>query len=528
MPIKNPKTPGVYIDELNAFPNQVVPVATAVPAFIGYTPQAEYEGKSYLNKPFKITSLAEFRDVFGLPDPRPPADRVQQYSPQYYLVEAKERPTAGDAIAIDGKFYSILPDPYTIYYLYNSIRLFFENGGSDAYIVSVGGYGKASGKPLPDTSLQIVNPNVALDELLAGLASLNNEVEPTMYICPEATLLSVANNATLMQSMLLQADRMRTAMCIFDLIGGRDPDPILYENDIQTFRDNTGSNGLMFGVSYYPFVKTTIMQPLELDFSNLFGGDIKALGEILNAPGNPNPAVAKIIDSIENPPPRNALPNSQYQSALMIASPAYEQIMQNVFADANTLPAGGSVAGVYATIDRNEGVWNAPANVSMVGVTDVTIRLSDSQQGGLNVDAVSGKSVNAIRSFHGQGILIWGARTLDGNSLDWRYIPVRRTLTMLEQSIKLAIRAYVFEPNDANTWAAVKSTINSFLTDIWKQGGLIGATATGAFQVAIGLGTTMTPEDILNGIMRISVLVAMTRPAEFIVINFEQEMASSS
>ena len=243
-------TPGVYVEQINGFPNPVVPVATAVPAFIGYTPQAQYEGKSYLNKPTKITSFAEFRSIFMLPDPPPPADAVQQYSPQYYLMEQTDKPTSGEFIVIDGKYYSLLPDPNTLYFLYNSVRLFYQNGGGDAYIVSVGYYGEPSGKPLKAPGEPRINPNVKLAELQAGLALLQNEQEPTLYICPEATLLSVADSSTLMQSMLLQAETMQTCLCLFDVIGGHDPDPINYTQDIASFRENVGSNGLMFGACY--------------------------------------------------------------------------------------------------------------------------------------------------------------------------------------------------------------------------------------------------------------------------------------
>ena len=139
----------------------------------------------------------------------------------------------------------------------------------------------------------------------------------------------------------------------------------------------------------------------------------------------------------------------------------------------------------------------------------------------------AGKSINAIRFFNGQGILVWGARTLDGNSQDWRYISVRRTITFIEQSVKLATRAYVFEPNNPNTWATVKSMISNFLTTFWKQGGLQGATPADAFAVEVGLGSTMTAEDLLKGVMNVSVKVAVVHPAEFIIISFQQQMAES-
>lgn len=184
------------------------------------------------------------------------------------------------------------------------------------------------------------------------------------------------------------------------------------------------------------------------------------------------------------------------------------------------------MAGIYSMLDTTRGVWKAPANVSISAVTAPTVNITNEEQEELNV-SLSGKSVNAIRTFIGEGTLVWGARTLDGNSLDWRYINVRRTMIMLEESIKTACKAYVFEPNTANTWVTVKSMISSFLTNIWKRGGLAGSTPDDAFSVHVGLGDTMTPEDILEGILRVTVLVAVTRPTELFEITFEQQMQKS-
>jgi hypothetical protein len=308
---------------------------------------------------------------------------------------------------LNGTYYSIVPDPNTIYYLYNSIRLFYLNGGGDAYIVSVGSYGESSGKP-GDVGAQIVNPNVKLADLQGGLALLENEQEPTMYICPEATLLSPADNGTLMQSMLLQAAELQTAVCLFDIIGGDTPDPIMYTNDIEAFRNSTGSNGLNYGVAYYPFIGTTIMQGSDINFTNLFGGDIKQLGAVINPPSAQDPVVAKILAMIETPPQTNPMSNSQLNAALLNASKTYSQIINNVLTCSNLLPPSGAMAGVYTVNDNLNGVWNAPANTSIVGAARLPIRLTDAQQADLNVDAVSGKSINAIRFFNGQGILIWG------------------------------------------------------------------------------------------------------------------------
>jgi phage tail sheath protein FI len=104
----------------------------------------------------------------------------------------------------------------------------------------------------------------------------------------------------------------------------------------------------------------------------------------------------------------------------------------------------------------------------------------------------------------------------------------RQTLTYIEQSAKLAARAYVFAPNNTNTWESVKSMIENFLTDLWKEGGLQGAKASDAFGVEVGLGSTMSSEDILNGYMNVTIKVAIVRPAEFVVITFQQQQETAT
>lgn len=122
------KTPGIYINEESAFPNSVVSVPTAVPAFIGYTPQATYNGKSCTNVPLKISSFAEFQAIYCYPNPPAPASPAKQYSPEYYVVKQNQVHENMGFMLIDGNYYAIAPDPNTIYYFYNSIRLFYEMG----------------------------------------------------------------------------------------------------------------------------------------------------------------------------------------------------------------------------------------------------------------------------------------------------------------------------------------------------------------------------------------------------------------
>lgn len=212
--------------------------------------------------------------------------------------------------------------------------------------------------------------------------------------------------------------------------------------------------------------------------------------------------------------------------ALLGSSAVYKDVVKGVLAKLNLLPPSAAMAGIYTMVDNTRGVWKAPANVTLNYVSSPEEDIDDEMQHDLNAP-VNGKTINVIRTFRGEGVKVWGARTLDGNSLDWRYINVRRTLLFLEESVRNAARAYVFEPNDAGTWINMKCMISSFLRSVWKRGGLAGATPEDAFEVHVGIGDTMTPEDILEGIMRITVLVAVTHPAEFIEITFQQQMQKS-
>ena len=191
------------------------------------------------------------------------------------------------------------------------------------------------------------------------------------------------------------------------------------------------------------------------------------------------------------------------------------------------VPPSGAVAGAYANVDRTRGVWKAPANVSLNNVTGPRVLIDNATQDGLNVDADSGKSINAIRAFAGKGTLIWGARTLDGNSNEWRYISVRRLFNMVEESVKKSTYPFVFEPNDMNTWVKVKGMIENYLTNIWRQGALAGAKPEHAFFVNIGLGITMTAVDVLEGRMNVEIGMAAVRPAEFIILKFSHKMQES-
>jgi phage tail sheath protein FI len=172
-------------------------------------------------------------------------------------------------------------------------------------------------------------------------------------------------------------------------------------------------------------------------------------------------------------------------------------------------------------------VCKAPANVAVTSVIDLTRTFTDAQQGALNVDPTGGRSINVIRSFIGRGTLVWGARTLAGNDNEWRYIPVRRLFITIEESTKKASAFSVFEPNDATTWLKVRAMIESYLYGLWQRGALAGARPEAAYFVNVGLGKTMTPQDVLEGRMIVEIGVAAVRPSEFIILRFTHKLQAA-
>ncbi|MDX1943681.1 MAG: phage tail sheath C-terminal domain-containing protein [Saprospiraceae bacterium] len=500
-------TPGVYINEKNAFPNSAVPVATAVPAFVGYTEKALRNQKDLTNRPTRISSFGEYVLYFG------GAPHTT------YALEADSHVPAGYQLHVQSNHFL----------LYHSIRLFFANGGSDCYIVSIGNY---NNDVIIDTNFNSKEENI----FYKGISTLLKEKEPTLLVIPDAILLSPSSCARVQQWMLEHCQQMQSQFAILDvymdMTGGKDEQKPNTPDIIQAFRDSIGINSLQWGAAYYPWLRTTIVQETELNYTNVDSESFPVLIELLEKEvkeqetknfikpelANAIRAAIKKIGTTTDDKEVLAIHQNLYA-----VSALYKSIIKTIQRKMNLLPPSGGVAGVYCMVDNNVGVFQSPANTSIISVVEPFVNLNNTEQEFLNV-SIDGKSVNAIRSFPGKGVLIWGARTLDGNSQEWLYVNVRRTAIFIEQSVKSAIEAYVFEPNDANTWTNIRSLITNFLIGVWKMGALAGAKPENAFAVNIGLGTTMTSVDIMNGILRINVMVAIIRPAEFIVITLEQKM----
>lgn len=543
---KTYQTPGVYIEEKSAFPNSAVPVATAVPAFIGYTEIAVRDKKPLTLQPTRISSYGEFRMFFG------------GAAKTTLTIGASEEAGIPYKLNIENNYFT----------LHSQMKMFFSNGGSDCYIVSVGSY--EAGK-------------VSADTLQKGIEPLLKVMEPTMVVIPELmTILPERNPDGKPETEDIKAGYgvygavlnhcgavMRNRFAILDVWMDREKhkqEDYTMDLDIQLFREEIGTTNLSWGAAYYPWLETTAVSASELDILNVENrGTAAAVTDFpegtftdgviadktafqatfLAAPVNNLTAILdrsvnqRVFDGELKVAHAKALKEQlkaietvttatvgALTQTLATLSPMFKALMKDVRKELNLLPPSAAMAGIYAMVDNTVGVFQSPANVGVGSVIQPAINISNEQQEDLNVP-IDGKAVNAIRSFPGRGVLVWGARTLDGNSNDWRYISVRRTVIFIEQSIKYAAEPYVFEPNTAATWSNMKAMITNFLTNVWQQGALAGATPDDAFSVNVGLGTTMTPVDILDGYLRISVTIAVMRPAEFIVITFEQKMQQS-
>ncbi|MEX2641794.1 MAG: phage tail sheath C-terminal domain-containing protein [Balneolales bacterium] len=586
--MQNLKTPGVYIQEISKLPASVAPVATAVPAFIGYT-EKRVRGEEQIppNTAVMVRSLLEYEEIFGGP-----------FNEDFTVTLDPDVSEPGETkIQIAPADASL--SPYRMYYC---MRFFFANGGGKCYIVSVGGNGYA-GQPGPD--------DIDHEELLGGLHALEEEDEPTLLVIPEAIYAGgPEDRKSINDAMLEQCGKLKDRFSILDVPVAGDGTP---SSDAAQFRTNeTGKSNLSYGAAYYPALNTTLRRSYDetavnitdnrggagngrfhekslhsvtqgiqvrqgvievLSLEDLENGDELVINDqtftfhenegdgdiqIKNTLKQVADEIADVADQLDDFDAErltgtekviiNFADDADDKNSLTITFTGSVEALRISVRDTNslepdkvlyndikreldkkrlTLYPSSAMAGVYARVDRNRGVWKAPANVSLNLVSEPAVLLTGEEQAPLNVDVTTGKSINGIPKFHQKGTLVWGARTLAGNDNEWRYIPVRRLFIFIEESIKKATGPVVFEPNVANTWARSRSMIESFLSDLWREGALAGATPEEAFFVSIGLGETMSANDVLNGRLIIDIGLAAVRPAEFIVLQFMHKLQES-
>ena len=382
------------------------------------------------------------------------------------------------------------------HFMHASLQLYFANGGGPCYIISVGDYNTQS------TDLE--------GKLTNGLNKLEEEDEPTLIVFPD--IYALDGNLSIYQKALTQCNKLQDRFVIMDVATTGNP-----RTDAATFRNNISSNYLKYGAAYYPDLISSLPYNYDLEATH------NSIIQIFKKENG------ELIDTLSN----GIKNDDQFFGLTSIGGirsknqSIYNDIVEKISKYTMTVPSSGAISGVYFQVDINRGVWKAPANVALNSVTAPKITVTDSLQENLNIDAISGKSINAIRSFTGKGTLVWGARTLDGNDNDWRYIQVRRFFNYVEESIQKSTSWAVFEGNTTATWTRVKVQIENFLTGIWKQGGLAGGSTAEAFFVNVGEGITMYKQDILEGRMNVEIGLAAVRPAEFIILKFSHFIQQS-
>ncbi|MFZ5447970.1 MAG: phage tail sheath subtilisin-like domain-containing protein [Thermodesulfobacteriota bacterium] len=212
-----------------------------------------------------------------------------------------------------------------------------------------------------------------------------------------------------------------------------------------------------------------------------------------------------------------------YYPWIKVANPFYQAEFNPGVPTTLLVAPGAAAAGMWAKIDAKRGVWKAPAGVetSLLGVTSLQYQIEDGEQ-----DQLNPLGINCLRRMPGYGPVIWGTRTLATKAEpEWRYVPVRRTAIMIEQSIYNGIQWAVFEPNDYNLWASLRTNIGAFMDGLFRAGAFQGKTASEAYFVRCGKGDTMTQDDIDRGMVIVIVGFAPLKPAEFVIVRIQQKVA---
>lgn len=534
------KTPGVYVQEIATLPPSVAEVSTAIPAFIGSTQSGTDAAR--------ITSLLEYQALFGAVD-------------QSKYTATVEAAASGQAPTLTLERTS---DETTLYYY---VSHYFINGGGPCWIVPLSGNGTLKEQYAAGLS--------RLEQ---------EDEPTLILFPEAADALEMADYGELAQTALSQCNKLKDRFVVLDVPAGNVPafrDAVgtqylsygaayhpylattitwLSDDDSVTVERVAAGNSVAFtrnlpdagGGIVVSFTGTLSDKPrVRMDAGDTaqdptfsIDGTTLRIGNVADKTGA---ALATAWTAFKNATPDakfavtsdgagTTVPGATGATGLQLsaqtAAPVTlaslktsETALYNLIKDALarervSLPPSAAMVGVYASVDRDRGVWKAPANVSLNGVIGPVMRMTDDDQEDLNVDPTAGKSINVIRDFTGRGTMVWGARTLAGNDNEWRYVPVRRLFINIEESAKKASAFAVFEPNDATLWLKVKGMIESYLYTLWERGALAGSKPDQAYYVNVGLGQTMTAQDILEGRLIVEIGIAAVRPAEFIVLRF--------
>jgi phage tail sheath protein FI len=268
------KTPGVYIEEIPKFPPSIAAVETAIPAFVGYTVKAEKRGASLIGVPTKISSLLEYSTYFGEGVAPAAIQLITTDTTNNYAVES---------ITIDGG---------NRFYLYDSVRLFYDNGGGDCYIVSVGLCDPTAGAEIGEADGDPMG-------MLSGLVALEKEDEPTILLFPDAVTMDDDSFYSLQQAALMQCAKLQDRVAVFDLQENMADD---LEEAVSNFRNAIGINALKYGMAYAPWIYTSY--PRQVDYSifkeNVYHDSVLPANKLTMNALTTDPEVNALVTNLEN------------------------------------------------------------------------------------------------------------------------------------------------------------------------------------------------------------------------------------
>ena len=553
-------SPGVYVEEFDSGGQPLAGVSTSTAGFIGLTQRGPAEGL-----PVLVTSMNDFKRNFGsyLSENQFGSYRYLAYAVEHYFVNGGSRayimrvapsdsvPAAGSAGALTltarnsgawGNDVQASLEPSSkaktqIYEVVGDTKYRVKNGSgfNSGDIVAFDAAGQKQYSKVVSSRDNVIELEAALEGDVVDSGLLPTKVLSTCeftltveYGSEGETFENCSLNASAANYVEKVAARSAIVAVAADAktAGTIHPLEAIGASTIQLVGGSDGSTGAISAADFIgedngPGKRTGIQAFIDNDQVSLMA-----------VPGVTEPAVQlALVAHCENlgsrfaildiPREKTKVPDvithrDMFDSSYAAMYNPWLQVFDPLEKRNIYIPPSGSMAGVYARSDSTRGVEKAPANEVVRGCTGLDVQYNKGEQ-----DILNPKGVNLIRSFSGQGIRVWGARTTSSNAL-WKYINVRRLFIFLEESIKAGTNWVVFEPNDERLWARVHRTIDAFLTRVWRGGALMGSSPGEAFYIDISR-NTMTQDDIDNGRLICVIGVAPVKPAEFVIFRITQK-----
>ena len=497
-------SPGVYMEEVPSGSKPIEAAGTAVAAFVGF---AE---KGPANQPVLVTNWTQFTQAFG----------------------------------------GFIPGSYLAHAVYG----YFANGGGSSYVVRIGGDGDASESSVaPQAQVPAAGDDSRPAFTVRALAPAGPQAPANLSV----EVVSVADQPDDVFTLVVK--RNGTAVETFEGLSVRRGatnvvTAVRQQSKLITVEESAGKAVSLPRKGSEVALAPVAAAEIEVAAADYVGdsadrtgfGGLEAIDEItmlcvpdlmaarsrglLDDEGVRAVQLAMITHcelmadrvAILDPPPslraqeiKQWRAEANYDSRYATLYYPWIKVMDPLNGSPMFVPPSGHIAGIWARNDSLRGVHKAPANEVIRGAISLELGLTRGEHDQLNPDGI-----NCIRTFAGQGIRVWGARTLSSDP-EWRYLNVRRLFNYIEKSILNGTSWVVFEPNDHKLWDSVKRTITMFLRRVWRDGALFGRTPAEAFFVKCDEENN-PPENRDAGILTVEIGVAPVKPAEFVVFRISQ------